>query len=120
MISRCVREHEYRTYAQPCSCLLRRTVASLRARYSRRLGPVGLCRVEVEAFVQVHAHAQPRFVDCEEATEPRTEKDHHSGVGVRELQLAFRTFARVESSARDQKRVVGKRTDPFEAEAVAL
>src|SRR3954453_22571947 len=72
-------------------------LAELSPRNGSDLRPMRLGSVEIEAVAQVHAHAEPRLVDLEVATQPSTEEADHRRVGVGELDVAvgLRALARI-------------------------
>src|SRR5262245_9061825 len=63
--------------------------------------------------MQVHADAQPGFVDLEESTQPRAEEAHHLRVAVGEVDLSIGLAALtgVERDSRREKRLLVELTE---------
>jgi hypothetical protein len=81
-----------------------------------------LSSIQVESFVEIHAHAQFGFIHIEEPPEPRAEEPHHLRIRVREADftIALGSFACIERCTSSEKRLIIKCADASETQKVAL
>src|SRR3954462_8157917 len=93
----------------------------LRAWDPGQFRPVRFSCVEIETLVEIHAHAEARFVDLEEPPQPRAVEVHHRSIGVGELHLpvALRAFSCVQSDAGNEEGGLAQLAETFDALAVA-
>src|SRR5262249_62339771 len=80
-------------------------LAEPRPRDARHPRPEALRGFKVKTLMEIDGATQPRFVDSEEPTKPRTAEAHHLRIAVREPHRAIclGTLAAVERGAGDQE-----------------